>query len=271
MRAGKRIHAIALAAGLLFAAGPVSAQSFAGSARCEECHADEYSWYMAHAHAKAKGAIPNETGIGCEACHGTAINHVYFTRNELQNMAEDGIPLEIEAHPAMNLCGACHGGGEDTTIALASDYLIGNMQSYDELMHTRKVNSNTCMSCHNPHASIADGGVNTDCAICHTDLTVKIPEMAGKVQCMDCHMPLAVTTGKGTMVKDYQKGEKRAHLYGISIDPAYKLNDGSGKAAMTSDGLARLTVEMTCYSCHRTGAAPAISREELFDNAARMH
>jgi mono/diheme cytochrome c family protein len=95
--------------------------------------------------------------------------------------------------------------------------------------------------------------------------------MAGTVDCLDCHMPFAVSAGAGTMVNTYEKGEYRAHLFGISVEPAYALNDGSGIAARTADGAVRLTVDQTCAACHQSGTAPALSRAQLIENAQKVH
>lgn len=259
-----------LAAGILAGTLPGYTISYEGSKACDECHGAKFNSYSYHTHATVKGPIPDETGIGCESCHGSGVNHISHPLSDLQSRAENGDPMDIDIAD-MTTCGGCHGRVKETTVKLASDYLLQYMQSYNELKIAGKMSANTCMTCHEPHMSskTPDGFVAT-CANCHAQ-TVKISQMAGKVTCRDCHMPLAVSTGKGTMVKEYQKGEHRAHLFTISVDPAYKLNDGSGNAAVTKDGRVQLTVEMTCYACHQTGAAPALSRAELLANTVKMH
>jgi len=265
---GLFLFAAVIVAGTL----PGYSVTFVGSQACEECHSPEYNQYLRHSHGQSKGPLPDETGIGCEACHGPGVNHVYYTIEELSAMAEESLDLQIVVYPDMKTCGGCHGTVEETTIKLASDHLIQHMQSYNELVHAGGMSSNTCITCHNPHiSSKLPKGINVSCAHCHPQVSVNIPQMAEQVACLDCHMPFAVSAGTGTMVNEYQKGEYRSHLFGISVDPAYRLNDGSGNAALDGDGSAQLTVDMTCAACHQTDEAPAFSREQLLENAPKVH
>jgi len=131
----------------------------------------------------------------------------------------------------------------------------------------------TCVSCHNPHASaLTKEGIVQTCEGCHTKIAIKIQPMASAgVKCLDCHMPYADRGAYDSMVRAYHRGDTRAHIFGISLDPKYVLDDGTGHAALTDKGVARLTVEMTCFSCHKAGKAPDFSREKLLAEAVRVH
>jgi len=94
--------------------------------------------------------------------------------------------------------------------------------------------------------------------------------MAG-LSCEKCHMPLADRGAWDTKVQNYTKGDTRSHVFGITTDPNYKLDDGTGHATVNSDGFVRLTVEMTCFQCHQSGGATEKSREELLAKAKEIH
>jgi hypothetical protein len=89
--------------------------------------------------------------------------------------------------------------------------------------------------------------------------------------CTDCHMPLASRGAYDTMKENYHHGDTVSHIFGISVDPEYTLDDGSGMATVTEDGLVRMTVEMTCYRCHQSGEVHEMTREQLLDMAEKVH
>ena len=84
-------------------------------------------------------------------------------------------------------------------------------------------------------------------------------------------MPLAVRGAYDSMEKGYHKGDAHSHIFGITLDPNYKLDDGTGHATVNGDGFVRLTVEMTCFACHQSGAASEKSHEELLEMGKQVH
>ena len=131
----------------------------------------------------------------------------------------------------------------------------------------------TCVMCHDAHASVTEeDGIKRKCLDCHKGkykVEIKIKAMAD-LSCEECHMPFASKDASEEKIGEYVKGDARSHIFGISADPAYKLNDG-GKAKLNADGFARLTVEQTCYACHKTGDASDKSREELLKMSKKVH
>lgn len=258
-----------------------SQEGFTGTKNCGMCHPQELKAYNGHVHATQKGKVPDEAGIGCESCHGSGAAHVALGPKELQSLGkkkaakEKGVDFKIVSSTSTTVCAPCHSKSDNHNIQLAADDLIVNMQTVDELYRSKKTTLKmTCTFCHDPHTTSKDqAGISRKCLACHTGkykIEVNIKQMQ-KLTCEDCHMPYAVTTGQGTMVQGYHKGEKKSHVFGITADPNYKLNDGTNHASLNSDGYARLTVEMTCYACHKTGVSKDMPREQLLEAAAKIH
>jgi len=259
--------------------GIVQAQDeYVGTNNCGMCHPQEKKAYDTNAHSKADGGLKTEDGIGCEACHGPGQAHVAIGPAKLAELGKEKGDLKIlvsKNNQNMEMCKNCHTRTDNDNIILAADDLIVDLQEYSELARSKKAQFKvTCTMCHDQHISVREkGGIKRQCLVCHTGkfkVEIKIKAMAG-LSCEDCHMPFAVRKNSDTMVKGYHKGDTRSHIFGISVDPDYKLNDGTKHASLTKDGFARLTVDMTCYACHKAGISHDMPREELLKNAAKIH
>ncbi|MFC1693972.1 hypothetical protein ACFL1R_10750 [Candidatus Latescibacterota bacterium] len=242
---------------------------YVGSKGCGMCHKAIKELFDKHAHAKL--------AHGCEDCHGPGHEHAATGPKNLRELKKNKGDLKIISHNKSEMCGMCHKRNKDNTLSLFSDDLVLSKQQYTEMLINKKAKFKfNCVMCHDPHATVkSKEGIKRACLDCHKakfKKDVKIKAMAG-LSCEDCHMPYAGRKASDTMVKGYHKGDERSHIFGISADPDYKLNDGSKKAALNKDGFARLTVEMTCYACHKTGTggAPDMSREVLLDRADKIH
>lgn len=251
-----------------------SQEGFAGTESCGMCHPNELKAYQEHTHASAEGGLANETGIGCEACHGAGEAHIALGPRQLQELAENDGDLKVIANNTSELCGACHGNGGEG-INLSDDGLIMAMQSYNELELSRKTEfSITCVACHSPHVTSAgQEGIVRTCEACHTGkyaIEIEIKAMQD-LSCEDCHMPYAVTTDAGVASGEYVKGQHRSHIFGITVDDDYEFNNGDSMVTINDDGLARLTIQNTCYACHKTGAARDRSDRDLYRAAGRIH
>ena len=172
-------------------------------------------------------------------------------------------------------CMKCHRLNDNDNIELTEDLLIKDLQQYSELSRSQKAKFKvTCVMCHDPHTTSKEqAGIIRKCLVCHKGkfkVEVKIKAMS-HLTCEACHMPYAVKKVSDTMVKEYHKGDVVSHVFGISIDPDYQMNNGTNHASLTKEGLARLTVEMTCYACHKTGKAHDMPREEMLKRGKKIH
>lgn len=186
-------------------------------------------------------------GVHCEACHGMGSQHAFS-----QNI---GMTVDVSS----DLCGRCHMRNAEHHIA-ASGGFIQHHEQFDEWTHSPH-NSATgpgCVDCHDPHSSVkydtaaAGTGTTTSCTDCHT---VEMKHN-GFPNCLDCHMPMASKSAIVNMA-DYQ-GDIKTHIWKINTAAVNK-TDGFFDAAGTlvqedADGLAAVTLDFACYSCHGDGA-----------------
>jgi len=214
-----------------------------------------------------------ENSVGCETCHGPGHEHAAL-KNKKQVKEEKG-DLKIIAHKKSEMCGECHKRSQENKILTASDNLIMSRQQYTEMLYNKKAKFKlTCVSCHEPHAkSSSETGIARKCEDCHKGkfkMEIKLTAMAD-LSCTDCHMPKAAVGAYDTMVNGYHSGDTISHIFGITVDPAYKLDDGSGNVTINQDGFARLTVDMTCGACHKSGKAHDMTREQMLEMGAKVH
>jgi len=273
---------------LMAMAGPLtknveSQEGLVGTKTCGMCHPDELKAYQGHRHAAVTtaGWIENgqDAGIGCEACHGPGEEHIALGPKDLKKIAEEKGDLKIlgkNNNKKSEFCMKCHQKNDDTSVDMTSDFVIANMQQYSEFQHSKKAKFKmTCTMCHNPHmTSVDQAGIlpNRKCLDCHKGkfaVEIKIKAMAD-LTCEQCHMPYAVSRGQAEEINGYFKGDVRSHVFGITPDANYVLNNG-GKAAVNEEGFIRLTVETTCYACHKTGVSTDYPREKLLEAAAKVH
>ncbi len=252
---------------------------YTGTKGCAVCHPNQKKLYDLHDHSKLQGGVEKGEGIGCETCHGPGQAHVGIGAQELQKLKKEKGDLKILAskdNSKSEMCRECHTRSDNDNINLTSNNLIIGLQQYSELARSKKATMKmTCTMCHDPHGTSKEqAAMKRKCLDCHKGekwgKPVKIKAMS-KLACESCHMPYAVSGDNDTQVQDYQKGSSRSHIFGISVDSDYSLNNGTRHAALTKDGFARMTVEMTCYSCHKAGISHDMSREEMLSMAEKVH
>ncbi|MFC1541651.1 multiheme c-type cytochrome [Candidatus Latescibacterota bacterium] len=263
-----------------------------GTDACSKCHANQRKLYDTHAHSKLKeGGVETGIGIGCETCHGPGKAHSDMDLADLQKLKKEKGDMKIRGaadNKGSEMCIHCHSKEGKDNIQLASDYLIVPLQQYTELSKSKKIAAMKmpCTYCHDQHGTSKEQKfMKRTCLKCHTGKTygkpVQIKAMS-KLSCESCHMPYAVTGALDEKIQDYQKGTGRSHIFGISVDEDYTLNDGTNQASLTEvtvtvnkketkHALARLTVEMTCYACHKTGEAHDMDRDEMIKMAKKVH
>lgn len=256
-------------------------EGYVGTKGCVTCHPKQKKAYELHGHAGVTGERVEkgqEKGIGCESCHGPGQEHVDIGPKDLQKLKKKKGDLKIlgkKDNKKSEICMKCHRLNDNDNIELATDHLIKDLQQYSELSRSKKAKFKmTCVMCHDPHTTSEEqAGISRKCLDCHKGkfkIEIIIPAMAN-LSCEACHMPFAVKKAKDTMVQAYHKGDVLSHIFGITTDHDFTLNDGTNHASLTEDGLARLTVDMTCYACHKTGKSHDMPRAEMLEKAGKIH
>ncbi|MDZ7605044.1 MAG: cytochrome c3 family protein [Cyclobacteriaceae bacterium] len=204
---------------------------------CGQCHTT--GWESAE-----DGAVPQDglvgmggsffaAGVQCEACHGMGGVHA-STRS----------PADIVIDTDASACGQCHARNEGLSIS-ASDGFILNYSQYDELL-AAKHKDLSCVSCHNPHASVKHGiaeGIASSCTECHPNM--KNPTHNG-ADCVTCHMPNAsrsASTSPNKYVADV-----KTHIFKINPAANGQMFNEDGKVANGAKGV---TLSYACYQCHK--------------------
>jgi tetratricopeptide (TPR) repeat protein len=239
---------------------------------CVECHTTGYKRNFDAAKNTFDGHW-NSLGVGCQACHGPASNHLEWTAKKTDlihagfaiNLKDKNATVEIET------CARCHsrraplGDGFTVGKRLMDDYLPSALtrelyaldgKIKDEVFeHGSFAQSKTelkapgngvCLQCHNTAGKTAVEGVdgqglqakNYD-SIEHTRHTMGQPGS----QCVDCHMP-----GKFYMGNDFR------HDHSFSIP-----NPERAKKLGTPDA---------CLTCHQGKAGDKVTEQFKLWNTA---
>lgn len=270
-------------AGTLISTEAFSApEDFVGMDACLKCHPIKKKKKEAtlKQFSKNKHAKLEQT---CESCHGPGAKHSGMKASELTKLkkAKKDTFVDRLGPKYGDACVHCHAVGGKDTVTLSGDLLVNFLQESAEMgnnLHMtysdeprRKV---SCSMCHDAHLpTSAKKGIKRECLACHQKkfaMPVEIAAMAD-LGCIDCHMPLAVKHEKEGKIGNYVHGDVKSHIFGITADPDYKFNDGSGKAAKNEKGMVRLTVEQTCGACHMSGKQHDMTREEMLTMATKVH
>lgn len=142
-------------------------------------------------------------GVGCEACHGAGGQHVAAMR---QGKIETPYMTKFQKQDGKaiaEMCGRCHRTTKDVTSKNLSLDHTDLFQAYgleQSRCYKESENKLSCVSCHNPHTSVAtdEKAYNQVCLQCHapaslpvtTRLLQKRPCPVNATEnCTSCHMP----------------------------------------------------------------------------------
>ncbi|MCW8278871.1 tetratricopeptide repeat protein [Pseudomonas sp. PCH199] len=189
---------------------------------CVECHTTGYKRNF----DAAKNTFDsqwNSLGVGCQACHGPASNHLEWTAKKT-DLIHAGFAVDLKDKNAtveIETCARCHsrraplGDGYTVGKRLMDDYLPSTLtrelyaldgKIKDEVFeHGSFAQSKMfdkgvrCSNCHNPHSTQLKAPGNGVCLQCHNT--------AGKT-------PVEGVDGKGLQAKNYDSIEHTRHTMG---------------------------------------------------------
>jgi hypothetical protein len=179
-------------------------------------------------------------GIDCERCHGPAINHVNYHRQnpEVKTAAWLVRNKDLTRQQKLDACAICHSGNDKMKIQSRFEFQMGDTLGYffmpfggskpaedvhgnqlGLLMQSKcfSVNTMTCGTCHDPHKDANENIAvySQKCMTCHQPGAVHFCPKAGspgeniKSNCIDCHMPKQPSTA----ISYYVQGSKIKNAY----------------------------------------------------------
>lgn len=189
---------------------------------CVECHTTGYKRNF-DAEKNTFASHWNSLGVGCQACHGPASNHLEWTAKKT-DLIHAGFAVDLKDKDAtveIETCARCHarraplGDGFTVGKRLMDDYLPSTLtrelyaldgKIKDEVFeHGSFAQSKMfdkgvrCSNCHNPHSNELKAPGNGVCLQCHNT--------AGKTS-------VAGVDGKGLQAKNYDSVEHTRHAMG---------------------------------------------------------
>ncbi|OGQ85887.1 MAG: hypothetical protein A2512_13465 [Deltaproteobacteria bacterium RIFOXYD12_FULL_56_24] len=204
---------------------------------CGGCHTTGYSKEGHQDGLPGMIGTWKEDGIGCEACHGPASDHV--AKPGKGNLKND---LSAES------CGKCHQRGGMGPQPPASGGFIKHHEQINEL----KAGSHkdlTCVTCHDPHKRAIHAKNN--CAECHDGIAKKFAgNIHGKqgTRCVECHMP---KVSKSAISRSSYEADVRTHIMKLNTDPTvsmFETVEEKGKKSTFAKGF--VTLDYACLRCH---------------------
>lgn len=248
---------------------------------CVECHTTGYKRNF-DAVNNTFDSHWNSLGVGCQACHGPASNHLEWTAKKT-DLIHKGFAVDLKDKDAtveIETCARCHarraplGDGFTVGKRLMDDYLPSTLtrelyaldgKIKDEVFeHGSFAQSKMfdkgvrCSNCHNPHSTELKAPGNGVCLQCHNS--------AGKTS-------VAGVDGQGLKAKNYDSVEHTRHAMG---QPGSQCVDCHmpGKFYMGNDfrrdhsfsipnpqRAKRLGTPDACLTCHQGAAGDKITEQ----------
>ena len=152
-----------------------------------------------------------EAGLGCEACHGPAREHVSQMGGQAATrpaalhtgdapMAGVFDPSRLSPEDSIDFCGACHRTSADARLSTGQAFglAVVRFQPYrlqeSKCWRATKDERLTCVACHNPHQPLVRGAAAYDgkCLQCHSGAATEHAALVcpkATTNCVSCHMP----------------------------------------------------------------------------------
>ncbi len=248
---------------------------------CVECHTTGYKRNF-DAATNSFSSHWNSLGVGCQACHGPASNHLQWAAKQAP-LANAGFTVNLKdknATTEIETCARCHSrrapldDGYVNDHRLLDDYLpsVLTRELYaldgkikDEVFENGSFLQSKmfdkgvrCSNCHNPHSSALKAPGNAICLQCHNT--------AGKTS-------YETVDGRGLQAKNYDSPEHHHHQPG---QPGAQCVDCHmpGKLYMVNDyrhdhsfslpnppRAQKLGTPDACLGCHQNTAADKVSEQ----------
>jgi hypothetical protein len=198
-----------------------------------------------------------EAGVGCEACHGPASDHI---SNPTIHPPKEGYETCIKCHARDRSETNKKVEWLPATYQTISTGFVRHCEQGDMMFASKHhLAGMTCATCHDPHKSVYYelGGLkaSASCENCHTNHIIP-GHGSDKATCTDCHMPNAARNGDH--ITQYVS-EQSAHFWKILTDPTTMFDNldttfvpGKKYIKVDSNGFSGLTLDYTCLQCHVT-------------------
>ncbi|MDE1167303.1 MAG: multiheme c-type cytochrome [Pseudomonas sp.] len=248
---------------------------------CVECHTTGFKRNF-DAASNTFASHWNSLGVGCQACHGPASNHLAWAAKQ-SPVANAGFEVNLAAKDAtseIETCARCHArrapldDGYANKNRLMDDYLPATLtrelyaldgKIKEEVFEDGSFKQSKmfdkgvrCSNCHNPHSSELKASGNGVCLQCHNT--------AGKT-------PYDTVDGRGLQAKNYDSPEHTHHQPGQPgsqcVDchmpgKLYMVNDYRHDHGFSLPNPARaqkLGTPDACLGCHQDTAASKVSEQ----------
>jgi predicted CXXCH cytochrome family protein len=189
---------------------------------CVECHTTGFKRNF-DAASNTFASHWNSLGVGCQACHGPASNHLEWTAKKPE-LSHAGFAVDLKDNNAtveIETCARCHarraplGDGYTVGKRLMDDYLPSTLTrelyaldgkikdevfEHGSFLQSKMFDKGVrCSNCHNPHSGELKAPGNAVCLQCHNT--------AGKTT-------VAGVDGSGLQAKNYDSSEHTRHPMG---------------------------------------------------------
>lgn len=189
---------------------------------CVECHTTGFKRNF-EAASNTFNSQWNSLGVGCQACHGPASNHVQWA-GQKTDLIHHGFDIDLKDKNAtveLETCARCHarraplGDGFTVGKRLMDDYLPSALTrelyeldgkikdevfEHGSFLQSKMFDKGVrCSNCHNPHSTELKAPGNAVCLQCHNT--------AGKTS-------IEGVDGKGLQAKNYDSSEHTRHAMG---------------------------------------------------------
>lgn len=206
-----------------------------------------------------------ETGIGCEACHGAGADHV-----STQSAADITIDSSDE------LCGSCHNrGGINSDIPASTSGYIRHHEQYNEWANSAHFGAVGCNDCHDSHLGTRydEEGFIASCVGCHPNeaannshLSIDGENNTTDEACITCHLSQATKSAVADADNPNFVGDVQTHIFTINPDPVNKDYFFSADGLSVATASEGVTLDFVCYQCHTdpvTGTGGGASDRDL--------